>query len=298
MPKLDEKASGVYIIAITPFTDSGELDLESTDRVTDFYLEKGCTGITILGVMGEAAKLSAPEVSTLASRVIKRAGNTPVIVGVSGPNLSIMSDLTKSVMDLGASGVLVAAPHGPKMDNQVYNYFATAAEVLGPEVPWCLMDDPPTMNVWIDPEVINRIIKDIPTCVCLKHEDFPGWNMAKITAIREAAKQRDLRRISILCGSGGLWLLEEYDRGADGAMTGFSYPEMMVDVLKEHKAGNRERAADLFEAYHLLARYEAQARIGIAVRKHILHKRGAISRPRCASPFNRCRRRKSPIYRS
>ena len=61
MALLDESAKGVYVIAVTPFTDDGALDLESTDRMVDFYLEKGATGLTVLGMMGEAPKLTAAE---------------------------------------------------------------------------------------------------------------------------------------------------------------------------------------------------------------------------------------------
>jgi 4-hydroxy-tetrahydrodipicolinate synthase len=108
----------------------------------------------------------------------------------------------------------------------------------------------------------------------LKHEDWPGLN--KITALR-AASDKGARRVSILTGNGGLFLAEEMSRGADGAMTGFAYPEMMVGVVKAHQLGDKERAQDIFDAYLPLARYEQQQGIGLAVRKYILAKRGAIA---------------------
>ena len=52
--RLDESASGVYIISATPFSDTGALDLDSASRLADFYIDKGVSGITILGMMGEA----------------------------------------------------------------------------------------------------------------------------------------------------------------------------------------------------------------------------------------------------
>jgi 4-hydroxy-tetrahydrodipicolinate synthase len=76
---------------------------------------------------------------------------------------------------------------------------------------------------------------------------------------------------------GGLFLPEELGRGANGAMTGFAYPEMMVDVCAAYAAGNVERAFDIFDAYLPLAKYEQQGGIGLAVRKHILAERGAIA---------------------
>jgi 4-hydroxy-tetrahydrodipicolinate synthase len=129
--------------------------------------------------------------------------------------------------------------------------------------------------------VILRIVEALPSCVMLKHEDWPG--LAKITALR-AASGRGARRISILTGNGGLFLPEELQRGADGAMTGFAYPEMMVGVVKAFRAGDFERARDLFDAYLPLARYEQQPGIGLAVRKHILAKRGAIASPALRKP--------------
>jgi 4-hydroxy-tetrahydrodipicolinate synthase len=124
--------------------------------------------------------------------------------------------------------------------------------------------------------VILRIIKNAPNCVMLKHEDCPG--LAKMSAYRAASDKGEVQRFSILTGNGGgLFLPEELSRGADGAMTGFAYPEMMVDVVRAHAAGDTERAHDLFDAYLPLSRYEQQAGIGLAVRKHLLAQRGVIA---------------------
>jgi 4-hydroxy-tetrahydrodipicolinate synthase len=99
-----------------------------------------------------------------------------------------------------------------------------------------------------------------------------------------AASERGARRISILTGNGGLFLPEELERGADGSMTGFAYPEMMVGVMKAFRAGDPERAHDIFDAYLPLARYEQQPGIGLAVRKYVLGQRGAIASPALRKP--------------
>ena len=130
--------------------------------------------------------------------------------------------------------------------------------------------------------MIERIVREVPTCVMLKHEDWPG--LGKITALRAASERGGMRRISILCGNGGLFLPEEMSRGADGAMTGFCYPEMMVGVVREHGLGNVERAHDIFDAYLPLARYEQQQGIGLAGRKYVLAKRGVIASPKLRAP--------------
>ena len=279
MPRLDETANGVYIIAITPFTDTGAIDFASTDRLIEFYLEHGATGLTVLGMMGEAPKLSGAEAIAFSRHVAARlAGRVPLVVGASSPGFAAMGELARAVMDDGAAGVMIAPPGSLRTDDQIFAYFRQTAETLG-DTPFVLQDFPQASGVQIAPAVIRRIVDALPTCVMLKHEDWPG--LAKITWLREAA---GMRRIAILTGNGGVFLPEELRRGADGAMTGFAFPEMMSGVLAAHRAGDAQRASDIFDAYLPLARYEQQPGPGLAVRKHILHRRGAIASPAQRAP--------------
>ena len=277
MKELNASATGVYLITVTPFTDSGALDLASTDRMVDFCLDSGVTGLTVLGIMGEATKLTAEESRAFVKQVLARvAGRVPVVVGASAAGFAPMRELTHSVMELGASGVMVAPPSSLRTDDQIVAYFDMVNETLGKDVPWVLQDHPVSTGVQMSTGVILRILKSSPTCVMLKHEDSPG--LAKLSAIRAASERGDLPRIAILTGNGGgLFLPEELSRGADGAMTGFAYPEMMVDVCRAHAKGDIEKAHDIFDAYLPLARYEQQTGIGLAVRKHILAERGVIA---------------------
>lgn len=277
MNQFDASAKGVYLITVTPFTESGALDMASTDRMVDFCLEKGVTGLTVLGIMGEATKLTMEESRAYVRQVLARvAGKVPVVVGASAPGFAAMKELTQSVMELGASGVMVAPPPSVRTDDQIVQYFDMVNETLGAKVPWALQDHPVSTTVQMSTAVILRILKNSPTCVMLKHEDWPG--LAKLSAIRAASEKGDLKRVSILTGNGGgLFLPEEMTRGADGAMTGFAYPEMMVDVVAAHAGDDRKRAHDLFDAYLPLARYEQQAGVGLAVRKHLFQQRGVIA---------------------
>ncbi len=274
---MDASATGVYLITVTPFTESGELDLMSTDRMVDFSLNCGVTGLTVLGIMGEATKLSAEESRVFVLRVLKRvSGRVPVVVGASAPGFAPMGELTSSVMAMGAAGVMVAPPASLRTDDQIVAYFDMVSETLGPDVPWVLQDHPVATGVQMSTSVILRILKNAANCMMLKAEDCPG--LAKLSAIRAASERGEARRVSILTGNGGgLFLPEELSRGADGAMTGFAYPEMMVDVCRAHAAGQIEKAHDIFDAYLPLARYEQQAGIGLAVRKHLLAQRGVIA---------------------
>ncbi|MGB3280359.1 MAG: dihydrodipicolinate synthase family protein [Pseudorhodobacter sp.] len=270
---LDERANGVYVIAVTPFLPDGAVDMDSTDRMVDFYLEAGATGLTVLGIMGEAPKLTGAESAAFVRRIVARvAGRVPVIVGVSAPGFAQMEGLTKSVMDDGAAGVMVAPPGHLRTDDQIVNYYHQVVEFIG-ETPFVVQDFPLVTGVQMSVPVISRIVRDLPSCVCLKHEDWPG--LEKIGTLRKEGTLD--RRISILCGNGGVFLPEEMARGADGAMTGFAYPEMMVSVVTNHLKGQRERGRDLFDAYLPLARFEQQPGLGLAIRKHVLAKRGVIA---------------------
>ena len=276
---LDETTKGVFTIAATPFLPDGSLDFESLDRLIDAYVEKGANGLTILGIMGEAGKLTAAESVAVVRRVIGRTA-VPVIVGVSAPGFAAMTELSAEAMAAGAAGVMVAPPSSLRTDAQIIGYYHDAANALE-DTPFVLQDFPLVTGVQIATPVILRIVDDLPTCVMLKHEDWPG--LEKISALR-AASDAGGRRISILCGNGGLFLLEELLRGADGAMTGFGYPEMMARVVAAVEAGDVDRARDIFDAYMPMIRYESQPNLGLAIRKYSLMRQGIIAHPTLRRP--------------
>jgi 4-hydroxy-tetrahydrodipicolinate synthase len=274
MSLINSNTKGVFVIACTPFKDDGALDHASVDTMVDFYYGKGADGLTILGMMGEAPKLTQAESIEVTKLTIQRSGGKPVVVGVSAPGLAAIGELTKAVMDLGAAGVMVAPPSSLRTDEQIITYYRNVVDTVGTEVPVVLQDFPLSTGVQISTKVLGTIFEAHPSIVMLKHEDWPG--LQKISDLRDAeAKGR--RRTSILCGNAGVFLTEEMQRGADGAMTGFAYPEMMVDVVRLSNEGKFDQAQDLFDAYLPLVRYEQQPGLGLAVRKYVLAKRGAIA---------------------
>ncbi|MDB5363868.1 MAG: dihydrodipicolinate synthetase [Rhodospirillales bacterium] len=272
--RLDETAQGVYPIAVTPFHPDGRVDTASVDRMTDFYIECGATGLTILGIMGEAPKLDMEEALGITRQVVNRT-KVPVIVGVSAPGFAAMRQLARGAMDLGAAGVMIAPPPSLRTDDQIVTYYAQAVEAIGSDIPFVIQDYPLTLTVIMTPKVIRQIVQDHASCVMLKHEDWPG--LEKISTLRGFQKDGSLKPISILCGNGGLFLDFELERGADGAMTGYAFPDMLVDVVRLQKDGRRDAAHDLFDAHLPLVRYEQQQGVGLAVRKYVLQKRGAIA---------------------
>jgi 4-hydroxy-tetrahydrodipicolinate synthase len=280
---LDESAKGVYIISATPFQDTGDIDFDSTDRLVDFYLDSGVTGMTILGVMGEAPKLSFEESAAFADRVLKRvAGKVPVVVGVSSAGTLNLKRLTDKVMSLGAAGVMISPAAGLKTDEQIETYFAGVTKELGPQVPIVLQDYPQLTAVYMSAPLVNRLFQQLPSLKMFKHEDVPGLH--KLSQLRAAEARGERRRISILVGNSGMFLPLELGRGADGAMTGVAYPEMLVGVCEKHTAGDAKGAEDLYDAFLPIVRYENQPGIGLAIRKEILRRRGVIKSAALRAP--------------
>jgi 4-hydroxy-tetrahydrodipicolinate synthase len=281
--RISEETKGVYIIAATPFAEDGSLDLASTDSLMDFYLAAGVHGMTILGIMGEAPKLTSEESVTFLSRCLKRVdGRVPVIVGVSNPGLDNLARLAHTAMDRGAAGVMVAPFVGLNTETKLLGYYAQVCEALGPEVPLVYQDYPQTTDVPVSVATLNVLIDRHPQMVMLKHEDCPG--LAKITGLRQTAEKDGRRRISILVGNGGIHYPQELARGVDGAMTGFAYPEMLVRVYDLFTAGRQDDAEDLFDAYLPLVRHELQPGLGLAIRKEVLRRRGAIASAKLRAP--------------
>ena len=281
MPQITRDTNGVFIIAATPFDLNGAIDTESLRRLIDFYLDHGVDGMTILGIMGEANKMTQEERRGVIDLVMDRVGNLPVVVGVSDAGLANLADLGRYTMDRGAAGLMVAPAPGPARDDRIEGYIHAVAGAL-PDVPLVYQDFPLTTGLPVSPALIRRLSDDLPQMVMLKHEDWPG--LGKISALRRMEETGDHSRLSILCGNGGLFLPLELARGADGAMTGFAYPEALVRTVALHRAGRRDEAEDLFDAYLPLVRLEQQPGAGLAVRKHILMRRGAIATPATRAP--------------
>jgi 4-hydroxy-tetrahydrodipicolinate synthase len=271
---LDATASGVFPIAPTPFYADGLLDEASIDTLIQRYLAAGVNGVTVLGIMGEAPKLELDEAVQVARLFIRGFGELPVIVGVSVPGFAAMRSLSNAVMEIGAAGVMIAPLPSLRTDEQIIDYYRQAADAIGPGTPFVIQDYPLTLSVQMTPGVIREIAQEHANCVMLKHEDWPG--LEKISTLRKFQREGTLKPISILTGNGGLFLDFEMERGADGAMTGYAFPEMLADVVKLQKDGKRNAAHDLFDAHLPLLRYEHQQGVGLAVRKYVLMKRGFI----------------------
>jgi len=274
---MSQTFSGLFVVAQTPFTDDGALDLESVDTLCDFYIKHGAAGLTVLGVAGEAAKLSMEESLATVRRYVARAQGKPVIAGVSNPSVAQLAALTKDVVEAGAYGVMIAPATGLKTEEDIFNYFNAVFSRIG-DVPTVLQDFPFSTGVWLSVPTIARLVERHPQIQAIKEEDIPS--AAKITRMRAALP----RHVPILTGNNGVFLLQELAHGIEGPMAGFSYPEMLSGVYKLYSAGKVQEAHDLFDTYLPLLNFENQSQWGVAVRKEVLKRRGAIRSATMRSP--------------
>lgn len=272
---LSPDSGGVFPIAPTPFMPDGSICWESVDRLFGHYREIGSDGLTVLGMMGEAPKLEPQESLAVVKRAVQLMGGLPVIVGVSAPGFAAMRSLAREAMEAGAAGVMIAPPNTLRTDDQITGYYAQAVDAIGADVPFVIQDYPLITSVVMTAGVIRRIVMAHSSCVMLKAEDWPG--LEKISALRGFEKDGSMRPISIMVANGGLFLDFEMERGASGSNTGYAFPELLIDVVRLSKAGDRDGAHDIFDAHLPLLRYEQQPGVGLAVRKYVLRKRGLIA---------------------
>lgn len=273
------KISGIFNILATPFHADYTLDSDSLKNLVRFQIDKGAHGLTILGVMGEAAKLTVSERQAVMDTVIETVnGAIPVVVGTSHPRTETCIALSVAAFAAGADGVMIAPPcMEDKSDAAILALYSAIAETIaGPIV---VQDFPPINDVTMSPDLLAQIADAIPNAAYLKLEDPPL--MQKIEDIRQRTN-----KFEIFGGLGGMFLLEELQRGASGTMTGFAFTEILVAVFDAFNAGRLAAAQALFDRYLPLIRYENQSQINLTIRKAMLQRRGAIANSTPRPPFN------------
>jgi 4-hydroxy-tetrahydrodipicolinate synthase len=161
--RLNEDASGVYIISTTPFADDGALDLDSLDSLTD------------------------EETRWVLARVLRRVdGRVPVAVGVSNAGFNKLLALVREAMGQGAAGIMVTPQISVRFEAGILDCMWAIVEALGNEVPICYQDFPLSTNVPISAEAFTRLLKAMPSIVMLKHKDGPG--LQKLSKVRSATR--------------------------------------------------------------------------------------------------------------
>lgn len=268
---------GVYTVVPTPFDARGGLDLPSLERLVGFLFERGVAGLLVLGVLGEAPKLLPDERRAVVETAVGAAAGRPVIVGVTHASLAGTTALAQGAERAGATAVLVAPPRLERSAGQqvLIDYFAEVGAATSLEL--VLQDHPASSGVELPPDLIVRLADEVPQLTAVKLEDPPS--PLKLGRLR--ARCPDLK---LYGGLGGVFLLEELGRGANGTMTGFAFPELLVEIVASHAAGDVERAEQAFFAALPLIRFEFQEGIGLAIRKRIYRLRGAIESDHVRAP--------------
>jgi 4-hydroxy-tetrahydrodipicolinate synthase len=268
---------GMHWMLATPFHQNEEVDYDSIPNLVQKAMSSGCTGVVGLGVMGEAARLTDRERTKIAETIIKSSENLPVTLGTTANGTKAMIERSKEAEQIGAAAVMVSAPSMPKPNlDALFGYYHQLAEQL--TIPIVMQDYPQTSGVEMPVDFIVRVANEIPNVKYLKLEDPP--TPTKISAIRNKIDDR----MGIFGGLGGVFLLDELRRGSIGAMTGFAYPEILVQICDEFKNGKLEVAEKLFYDHLPLIQFEQQEGIGLAIRKAGIHHRGLISHPTVRHP--------------
>jgi 4-hydroxy-tetrahydrodipicolinate synthase len=272
------RITGIFNIMATPFDQDKQVDWVSLRNLTNFQIDIGAYGLTILGVLGEAAKLSVDERKKVVETVIETAADrVPVVVGVSHPETQTVIDLSKGAFTAGAAGVMIAPPRmqNPTDEAVMALYSDIAASIDQPIV---VQDFPPVNGVIMSPDLLAALAEKIPNIRHLKLEDPPL--MEKIGAICERTDKYE-----IFGGLGGMFLLEELRRGASGTMTGFAFTEILVAVFQAFSEGKMSEAERIFDHYLPLIRFENQPVINLTIRKELLRQRGAMATALLRDPF-------------
>lgn len=274
-----EYLTGIYNITPTPFHQDGTLDEPSLRQLTAFTRGTGVQGMTILGVLGEADKLTEAERDRVTALVIETAGPSfPVCVGTTHAGTDGCIAYSRQAQAAGAKAVMVAPPKLARAnDAALERHYLAVADAI--DIPVVVQDFPPAVGgITMSVELIARLAAASPRLAFLKLEDEPA--PMKITQILAASKD-----VKVFGGLGGMMFLEELRHGAIGTMTGFAFPEILVDIHARFTAGDLDGATDVFYQFLPIIRFENQPRINLALRKHIYQRRGVIANARVRAPY-------------
>jgi 4-hydroxy-tetrahydrodipicolinate synthase len=269
---------GTWYISPTPFTESGEVDTDSMAKVVTAAATWGVDGVTILGVMGEVADLTATErAAVLNATAQAAAGVVPFAVGCSAPSAAVVNDNIVRAVDAGAAAVMVSAPALLKDTDQIAAFYRAAT--AGCPVPVIVQDEPAATGVTMP---VSALLAALDACGSriVKLEDPPTPpKIARLLAQRP--------ELIVFGGLGGVSAYSEMLRGAAGTMTGFAYPEILRAIRLAFEAGDRAAAAAINDRFLPYLVFEGQQRIGLGIRKEVLRRRGVIAdgRSRALNPY-------------
>jgi 4-hydroxy-tetrahydrodipicolinate synthase len=260
------RLEGVFSVLPTAFHEDGGLDLDGTAALVRAAVDAGVAGLTILGVMGEAAELSEAERREVMACVGETAATLPVVVGVSGETAALVTERARDAARSGVSGLMVSPSDTLGLEEAV-----DAAAAGG--LPIVIQDYPPGSGVTLTASGIGAVADSQPLVVGVKAEAPP-------TSGTIAALRRSNPGLGLVGGLGGLFLIDELQAGADGVMTGFALPDRLVSVVATYRT-DPAAAEQEWEALLPLMRLEAFPPFSLAARKEIWRLRGVIRSSFC-----------------
>lgn len=266
---------GVFPILATPFHDDESFDADSMQRLVHLMKRIGVDGITVLGVLGEANRLTDREREQVVRAAIKAADGLPVIVGASASGTRAACELARMAHELGAGAVMVT-PHAEAVpsDERVLAYYRAIAEAM--PLPIVLQDHPASTGVHMSTQSMLKIIGEVSSIACIKEEAVP--TAPKIRALKTGMP----RRVPILTGIGALYALFDLEAGSDGFNTGFAFPEVLIAMREAALQRNWVQARAIYSRLLPLIVFEQQP--GVAIRKEILRLRGALTSAKVRHP--------------
>ena len=257
---------GLWGVLATPFDESLDVDLTSLRNEVASFGSDGCDGLVALGVFGEAASLQPDEADEVA-RTVAASTDLPYVLGLSerAPD-AVVSQARRLLEAVPRPPVALMAQIGdadPAVAAASLRalYDATGIGVL-------VQDYPVVSGVTVTDEQVVTIVASCPFAVGVKSESPPTS-----VAIAHVAPRVG---VPVFGGLGGVGLLDELAAGSAGAMTGFSHPAVLATVLRAYRDGGFEAARDAFAPWLPMANFEGQVKVGLAIRKEVLRRRGVI----------------------
>ena len=259
---------GVWGVLATPFSGSTlDVDDNGVAQLAEHAESVGATGLTVLGVFGEAAKLSWEERRQVLETVLDTT-QLPLVVGCTSLATSPVIDEARMAVELVGdrlAGVMVQANSA---DTTVLGTHLRAVnEATGADV--VVQDYPVVSGVHVPAAVLGDVAARSAFVTAVKAEAPPTP-----VAVAELTARTD---VPVFGGLGGINLLDELACGSAGAMTGFSYPEALVATVRAWQGGDPVKARAELLDYLPLITFEQQVGIALAVRKECLRRRGLIA---------------------
>jgi 4-hydroxy-tetrahydrodipicolinate synthase len=268
----------VFPIVITPFDESGRIDLDSQRNVVLYLIDSGAHGLGLLANASEAYSLSNQERSELMRTIIREVnGRVPVVVSTGYTGTDIAVQLSQEAQQEGADAVMVLPPYYVRPDPAgIFHYFQKISDAIS--IPIMVQDAPLLTQVPLGSQLLARLAREIEHVRYAKVEAPP--TAPKITEVASLAGDS----LILFGGLNGNFMLEELGRGACGIMPGSDLIPQFVQIWDLFQRGHAGEARAEFTRCLPLIRYELQPGLGVSVMKHNLQAAGMIRSVRVRHP--------------